>query len=498
LNDQVPFILFKDRTLYSGNLMTSLTSRKSRARLAVVVLVVTAALAAARPPNVVIILTDDQGYGDLGAYGAKDLRTPQLDQLAAEGMRFTDFYAAAAVCSASRAALLSGCYPVRVSIPGVIGANVNYGINHKEQLLPELLKKAGYATALVGKWHLGSRSELWPTHHGFDYWFGTVGSNDMGRDRPSLDARRNGLAGVELVKGTEVVEVNPNQSKLTARYTEHAIAFIEGHADEPFFLYLAHNMPHTPLFASAAFKGRSKRGLYGDVIEEIDDSVGRIIDTLKRLELDDDTLVIFFSDNGPWLIFGDHGGNAGPLAGGKKQTLEGGMRVPCIMRWPGHIKAGSTCRQLVAAMDILPTIVAATGAPKPKKEIDGIDVSALFADPASGSGRDSFFYYWDYELHAVRHGHWKLQLPHWDRQAADPEGVGNGGVRGAVRSEPRSLALFDLATDPGESTDLAAEHPKVVDELQRMVVGMREHLGDKLQRAEGTRRRNHAIAKRTQ
>ncbi len=303
--------------------------------------------AAGAKPNIVLILADDLGYGDLGCYGSDTIRTPNLDGLAQSGMRFTDFYMASSVCSASRAALLTGCYPLRVGIPGVLSANVRIGIHADEELLPELLKRNGYATAIFGKWHLGNQKTFWPLNNGFDEWLGTVGSNDMGKGKPTLALRRAGFAGVELVEQNAVIEVNPDQSQLTRRYTEKAINFIDRHTTQPFFLYVPYNMPHTPLFASQQRVGSSQRDLYGDVVEEIDWSVGQILRALEANGLAEKTIVIFTSDNGPWLIFGNHGGSAGRLRGGKKQTFEGGHRVPMIVHWPQRVPAGTRCTEPV-------------------------------------------------------------------------------------------------------------------------------------------------------
>ena len=446
-------------------------------------------------PNVVVFLADDQGYADSGCYGAKGFTTPNLDRMAAEGMRFTDFCVAASVCSASRAALLTGCYPQRVGIPGVLSANNKTGIHPDEKLLPEILKERGYATAIFGKWHLGTPPKFNPMEHGFDEWLGTVGSNDMGKGRPSLEARRQGKAGVELMDGRRLIEVNPDQSKLTARYTQRAVDFIGRNKDRPFFLYIPYNMPHTPLFASEAFRGRTRRGLYGDVIEEIDSSVGQVLRAIKQHGLDERTLVIYTSDNGPWLIFGDHGGSAGPLRGGKKQLFEGGVRVPCVMRWPQRIPPGAVCRDLVTAMDILPTVALLAGGKLSTLPIDGHDIRPLMwgCDDAKPP-TDAFYYYWQSELHAVRSGRWKLQLPHVDSQAPDPNQIGKGGSRGAVMSVRRDLALYDLTADIGERTDLAAKHPQIVKQLLSVAERARDDLGDTITKRPGRGKRQPGTA----
>jgi len=285
-----------------------------------------------RKPNFVIIFTDDQGYADVGCFGAKGFATPNLDRMAAEGTKFTDFYSAAPVCSPARAALLTGCYPRRVSIPRVLFPRDNIGLNPEEITIAELLKKRGYATACIGKWHLGHLPQFLPTSQGFDYYFGLPYSNDM--------------SPLPLIEGNQAIEHDPDQNTLTQRYTEKAVDFITKNKDRPFFLYLPHTMPHVPLGVSENFKGKSARGLYGDVIMEIDWSVGKILQTLKKLNLDEQTLVIFTSDNGPWLSKGKHGGKADPLRDGKFSTYEGGMRMPCIMRWPGKIPPAKVCSEI--------------------------------------------------------------------------------------------------------------------------------------------------------
>ncbi|MGZ0171912.1 MAG: sulfatase-like hydrolase/transferase [Planctomycetales bacterium] len=441
-------------------------------------------------PNVVLILADDLGYGDLGCYGSDTIRTPNLDRLAQSGMRFTDFHMASSVCSASRAALLTGCYPLRVGIPGVLSANVRIGIHADEELLPELLKRNGYATAIFGKWHLGNQKQFWPLKNGFNEWLGTVGSNDMGKGKPTLEARRAGKAGVELVEQDSVIEVNPEQSQLTRRYTEKAIDFIARHKTQPFFLYVPHNMPHTPLFASPQRVGKSKGGLYGDVVEEIDWSVGQILDSLKTHGLTEKTIVIFTSDNGPWLIFGNHGGSAGRLRGGKKQTFEGGHRVPMIVRWPGRVPAGTLCTEPAVAFDLLPTLAACTGCDTPRRKIDGKDISSLIFGAANARTPHEFFaYYYQDELRAIRSGNWKMQFAHTDHNAPALDAIGNEGVRGGVSTADLPMALFDLATDIAESRDVSKKHPEIVTRLSELANQIRGELGDSITKTKGRFRR---------
>ncbi len=308
------------------------------------------ASAADRLPNVVLVYADDLGYGDVSAYGATRIRTPHVDRLAAEGVRFTDFYVAQAVCSASRAALLTGAYPNRVGILGALFPTSTNGIAEGETTLAEVLKGRGYATAIYGKWHLGHLPPFLPTRHGFDDYLGLPYSNDMWPSHPE----RMKFPPLPLYSRDAVLTINPDQSQLTGEYGRRAVAFIERHRERPFFVYLAHTMPHVPIFASERFRGRSRQGLYGDVVEEIDDSVGQVLATLRRLGLERDTLVIFASDNGPWLSYGDHAGSAGPLREGKGTAFEGGVRVPFVARWPGRIPAGSVVREPAMTIDVLP------------------------------------------------------------------------------------------------------------------------------------------------
>jgi arylsulfatase A-like enzyme len=428
---------------------------------------------AERPPNVVIVLTDDLGYGDLGCYGARGLETPNLDRMAREGIRFTDFYVAQPVCSASRAALLTGCYPNRVGILGALGPADRHGLGARERTIADLLRARGYATAAYGKWHLGHRPPFLPTRHGFDDYFGLPYSNDMGPENPS-----GRFPALPLLEGEAVVATNPDQDKLTAWYTERAVKFIEKNRDRPFFLYVAHAMPHVPLHVSDRFRGKSRRGLYGDVIRELDWSVGQILDVLERAGLDRRTLVIFTSDNGPWLSYGDHAGSAGPLREGKGTTWEGGVREPCLMRWPGQIPAGAVCREPAMTIDILPTVARLAGARLPDLPIDGRDIWPLAsAQPGARSPHEAYYFFWDRHLQAVRSGRWKLHLPHAYRTLGGRPG-GSGGKPAPYTQAQTPLALFDLAEDPGETNDVAGRHPDVVQRLKALAERAREDLGD--------------------
>jgi arylsulfatase A-like enzyme len=438
-----------------------------------------------RPPNFIIILTDDQGYGDLSCYGSEEIQTPKLDRMAAEGARFTDFYVAAASCTPSRAALLTGCYPQRVGLPYVLSPGAKIGISEDEETIAEILKGRGYATGCYGKWHLGDAREFLPTRHGFDDYFGLPYSNDMWPKHPEAPAGY--YPDLPLMEGERIVEYNPDQTRLTRWYTQRAVRFIENNRDRSFFLYLPHSMPHVPLYVSDGFTGASKRGLYGDVIMEIDWSVGQILSTLRRLDLDRQTMVIFTSDNGPWLRYGDHGGSAGALREGKGTTFDGGQRVPCIMRWPGQIPAESVHREPISAMDILPTLAKLAGAELPARPIDGRDIwPVLSGRPTSGSPPPPFFFFAGWNLQAVRSGRWKLHLAHSYRSFDE---VGSGGIPKPVVVKETGQALYDLDDDVGERRDLAAEHPEVVERLLALVDRMREDLGDSATNSTGNNRR---------
>ncbi|MEJ2202709.1 MAG: sulfatase-like hydrolase/transferase [Gemmatimonadota bacterium] len=441
---------------------------------------------ARRPPNVVLVFTDDQGYGDVGAYGAVTFATPHLDRLASEGMRFTDFYASQAVCSASRASLLTGCYAERISIRGALGPRSPVGLHPDEVTIAEMLKPLGYATGAFGKWHLGDAPEFLPPHHGFDEYFGLPYSNDMWPvdydGNPVSSGSKAGYPPLPLVEGVTAVETVDDlaeQDLLTTRYTERAVAFIERHADEPFFLYLAHSMPHVPLGVSARFRGTSAQGMYGDVIQEIDASVGQLLQALDRHGLTEETLVIFTSDNGPWLNYGNHAGSTGGLREGKGTAFEGGPRVPAIMRWPGRIPTGSISGELASTLDVLPTIAAITGAALPNRPIDGVSMLPLLEGSVGRGPRSSFLYYYAGELRAVREGRWKRVFRHVTRSYVGVE-PGRDGHPGPYAFPEVPSALYDLESDPAETTDVAAEHPDVVARLDALAEDARAALGDRL------------------
>ena len=434
-------------------------------------------------PNIVVIFCDDLGYADIGPFGAEGYATPNLDRMAAEGMKFTDFYVAQAVCSASRTALLTGCYPNRVGILGALGPQSKIGIADEETTLGEVGKQAGYATAIFGKWHLGHHPQFLPTRHGFDEYFGLPYSNDMWPKHPTSK-----FPALPLIDGEKTIELNPDQTKLTTSYTERAVKFIDNNHERPFLLYVPHSMPHVPLFVSEKFAGKTKRGLFGDVISEIDWSVGEILAALKRNRVDDRTLVVFTSDNGPWLSYGDHAGSAKPLAHGKGTAWDGGQRVPCLMRWPGKIPSGTVCSEPVMTIDILPTVAKLLGVTLDStRKIDGLDISPLmFGVAGAKSPHDALYFYWGDGLHAVRSGRWKLHFPHAYRKLESP---GSGGQPGPYAQGRTELALFDLTADPGETHDVQADHPEVVARLQKKAESARAELGDELQKRQGAGRR---------
>ncbi|MDR1268718.1 MAG: sulfatase, partial [Planctomycetaceae bacterium] len=424
-------------------------------------------------PNIIVFIADDLGYADLGCYDAKEIVTPNIDRLAKEGMRFQSFYVAASVCSPSRAAFLTGCYPQRISIPAVFEADSPYGLNNEEQTLPELLKEAGYRTTLFGKWHLGDRPEFLPTRHGFDEFFGTPNSNDMWPRHP---VKRVFFPDYGLVEQEKLIEFNPDQALLTKRYTEHALAFLEKNKTKPFFLEIAYNMPHVPLHVTERFRGQSQAGLYGDACMEIDWSVGEIMAALKQHHLEENTIIIFFSDNGPWLSYGNHAGKAVPFRDGKTNSFEGGFRVPCLMRWTGKIPEGRSNLEMVSALDLLPTLCHLAGAPLPQKPIDGKNIWSVMAGiPRVKSPHDRFYYYNGWSLQGVRSGSWKLILPHQCYAVTEP---GRDGMPGKHEWQNVPMALYHLENDPKEEYDLSDQEPEVLTRLLGYIAEAREDIGD--------------------
>jgi arylsulfatase A-like enzyme len=440
--------------------------------------------AASSHPNLVIIYVDDMGYGDIEPFGSKLNRTPACNRMAAEGMKLTSFYCAP-VCTPSRAQMLTGCYAKRVSLPQVIGAVSKIGLSKDEHTIADLLKQQGYATQAIGKWHVGDQPQFLPIYRGFDHYLGLPYSNDMGgewdgqADVPPAQRKPP----VPLVRDDKVIDtmMGDKQNVLEAMYTDEALKFIHEHQAGPFFLYLAHTAVHVPLHPGKEFEGKSKNGKYGDWVEEVDWSTGRVLDTLRELKLAENTLVLFTSDNGPWLVQMDQGGIASPLRGGKGGTYEGGMREPTMVWWPGHIAAGVTCDVVTGNIDVLPTFVKLAGGTVPTdRKIDGVDISALFLGQAKESPRKVQYYFDGNQLQAVRSGEWKMAiLP--QREHNRPQG------QQEPPSKPPFPKLYNLDTDIGETTDVAKDHADVIKQLQEYVAEMDKDLGVKGNTAPGVR-----------
>ena len=447
--------------------------------LGILLVLATATFAKDRPPNFVVLFIDDMGYGDAGCFGSKDIRTPRIDRMAKEGMLFTSFYAQP-ICGPSRAALMTGCQPMRVAERGNV-KNVHPVLHSKEITIAEVLKTKDYATACFGKWDLAKHAQsgffmdLFPTRQGFDYFFGTPTSND---------------SMVNLYRNEKLIEPKTDMAPLTKRYTDEAIAFMKKNKGEPFFVYLPHTMPHTRLAATEQFKGKSKRGLYGDVIEEIDYNVGRVLDAIEEMNLTKNTYVLFTSDNGPWLIKnknlqdgrlpGDHGGSAGPLRSGKVSTFEGGVRVPTVLWGPDRVPAGRTCDKIASTLDVLPTLASLAGAQVPKdRVIDGEDVAHLFHGEFDQADTDkTFYYYLRVHLQAVRQGKWKLHLPRDAKQSGTEPFLVNRHIAPVDRIGFDKPFLVDLDEDLGETTNVASKRPEVVRRLLDLAESMRKDLGD--------------------
>lgn len=436
-------------------------------RLTTLFLLALLSASAQEKPNFIVIFADDLGYGDLGVFGSKLHRTPRLDRMAAEGRRYTDFYVSANVCTPSRASLMTGSYPRRVGLhenetrQWVLFPSNQTGLSADEITLPELLKTAGYRTAIIGKWHLGDQPEFLPTRHGFDSYFGIPYSNDMGHDSRPKPYRYPPLP---LLRDEQVVEKEPDQRFITQRYTDEALKYIEENRSEPFFLYLPHTMPHWPQYASEDFAGKSQNGAWGDAVEEIDYSVGRILDRLNELGLEERTLVLFFSDNGGAIRFGS---SNGPLRAGKGTTWEGGHRSALIARWPGRIPAGSASQALLTSMDLYPTFAAWAGVETPPdRVIDGKDIRSFFTEVDPGpSPHVAYFYYFTRHLNAVRSGRWKLFVQR------------TGRTNRRYVNQPVE-ELYDLHADVGERHNVYADHPQVVERLRGLAEQARRDLGD--------------------
>tara|TARA_R110002074_G_scaffold134789_2_gene279124 strand:- start:40 stop:1467 length:1428 start_codon:yes stop_codon:yes gene_type:complete len=441
------------------------------------------------PPNVILIFTDDQGYQDVGTFGSPNIETPHLDQMAKDGIKLTSFYSAQPICSASRAGILTGCYPNRIGIHNALGPGSPIGINASEVTIAEMLKNIGYKTAIFGKWHLGDSPKFLPTRHGFDEFFGIPYSNDMWPYHPQQGTVFN-FGPLPLYENETVLDTLTDQSQLTTQITERSVDFINRNKNNPFFLYVPHPQPHVPLFVSDKFKGKSERGLYGDVIMEIDWSVGEILAALKKNGLEDNTVVIFTSDNGPWLSYGNHAGSALPFREGKGTAWEGAQREPFIMRYPNKITPGKTIDIPVMAIDILPTIAEMTGARLPNLTIDGKSALSLLTGESQESPQEAYFFYYRInELMGVRYGKWKMYFPHTYR-TMDGQEPGKDGLPGEYRMiEMEEIELYDVTTDISETNNVAEEYPEVVDKIKVLANEMRHELGDSLLELEGTKNR---------
>ena len=459
------------------SIIRAMKTQKRHFTLATLALLLFAAgVARADKPNFILIFADDQGYGDLSCFGSKTIRTPNIDRLADEGRKFTSFMVASPVCTPSRAALLTGCYPKRVGMhQHVLFPASTKGLNPQEHTLADHLKSQGYATACFGKWHLGHHPEVLPTSNGFDTYYGIPYSNDM--NHPDNKGKpKGGPDGMDILwkdpestltkwktplfEDEKIVELPVDQRTVTRRYTQKAIDFVKAHQDEPFFVYLPHSMPHIPLYVPDDVRDPDPKNAYINTIEHIDAEVGRLLDVLDELKLADNTYVIYTTDNGPWLTFKHHGGSAGPLRDGKGTTFEGGQRVPCLMRGPG-IPAGTVCHELTGTIDVLPTIAAITGQPLPKgKRIDGMDVSGLWMGTTEESPRDEFVHYTSQgKLEGIRQGNWKLLVK-------KPRNRQNK-KQASSTPKPPQVFLFDLSKDIGEQNNLAEEHPEIVNQLRK-------------------------------
>ena len=441
------------------------------------------------PPNVILIFTDDQGYEDIGANGSPNIETPNLDQMAKDGIRLTSFYSAQPICSASRAGILTGCYPNRIGIHNALGPGSPVGINASEMTIAEMLQNTGYKTAIFGKWHLGDSPKFLPTRHGFDEFFGIPYSNDMWPYHPQQGTVFN-FGPLPLYENEKVLDTLTDQSQLTTQITERSVDFINRNKNNPFFLYVPHPQPHVPLYVSDKFKGKSKRGLYGDVIMEIDWSVGEILKALKTNGLDENTLVIFTSDNGPWLAYGNHAGSALPFREGKGTAWEGAQREPFVLRYPQEIKAGRTIDVPVMAIDILPTIAEVTGARLPNLTIDGKSAWSVFTGESNESPQEAYFFYYRVnELMGVRYGKWKMYFPHRYRTMEGQE-PGKDGLPGQYKMiDMEEIELYDVSTDLSETNNVAAQNPEVVDKIKLLANTMRQELGDSLLDLDGTNNR---------
>mgnify|MGYP001437614585 FL=1 len=446
-------------------------------------------------PNIVIIFMDDLGYGDISNFGAINYKTPNIDKMVNEGMLFTNFYSAQAVCSASRAGLLTGTYPNRIGISGALMPYSKHGLHDDEITIAEMLKEKGYATGIFGKWHLGHQKKFLPNNHGFDTYLGIPYSNDMwpvdfdgNQISDTSNWKKKTYPQLPLIQDFEKVKeikTLEDQSILTTLYTEKSVEFINENKDRPFFLYLPHSMPHVPIAVSDKFLGKSKQGLYGDLMMEIDWSVGEIIKSIESNNLSENTLIIFTSDNGPWLNFGNHAGSTGGLREGKGTSFEGGQRVPTVMMWSGVIPEGKIANQLSSTIDILPTIAHVTGGKLPEHKIDGVNIFDILKGTEK-EPRDHFYYYYgNNNLEAVRKDNWKLLLPHSSRsyKGVLPKNDGHGGPYNRIET---GLELYNLRRDPGEEYDVIKLYPEIAEEIMKLVEIARQDMGDNLTARKGS------------
>ena len=439
------------------------------------------------PPNIVFVLTDDLGFEDLSSYGSTIIHTPNLDKLASEGALLNSYYSPQAVCSASRASILTGSYPNRIGFSGALGPNSKKGINPNELLISEMLKDKGYKTAAYGKWHLGDNKKFLPTRHGFDDFYGILYSNDMW---PFHAEYPNSYPDLMLYDQETPIKVLEDQSNLTKELTLKSVEFIEKNKDNPFFLYLAHPQPHVPLFASSDFKGKSENGLYADVIQEIDYSVGAIMKALKDNNLEDNTIVIFTSDNGPWLSYGEHSGSTGIYREGKGTTWEGGQRVPCIVWYPNEIKPNTVISTPLMGIDWLPTFASITNSRLSENKIDGKNIWEVLINKTDKSPHEAlFFYYHVNSLHAVRYGYWKMYFPHRYRTLNGRKGRNDGRPIKYEYVNLEQKELYNLAQDPSETNNIYEEFSEIAKIIEKLADIKRNEIGDDLTKVNGTENR---------
>ena len=447
-----------------------------------------------KKPNIIFILTDDQGYNDLSCYGAKDIYSPNIDSLAANGAIFSSYYATNPVCSASRASIMTGCYADRIGVFNAYMPENKFGLNPNETTIAEMLKKQNYKTGIFGKWHLGDAPEFLPRKQGFDEFYGILYSNDMWPYHPQQGPVFN-FSDIFLYENETKLKVLKDQTFLTQALTERSIAFIEKNKKNPFFLFLSHPQPHVPLFVSEKFKGTSNRKLYGDVIQEIDNSVGQIIKALKERDLEENTIIIFTSDNGPWLSYGTHSGSAGIYKEGKGTSWEGGHRVPGIVYYPNEIKKNTKIEAPAMGIDWLPTIADFTKSALPDKKIDGLSLVPLLKGETEKSPHQNFFFYYNRnELHAIRHLDYKLYFPHKYRSLNGRMGRDDGLPINYDQNEINSIELYNLKEDPSETNEISNSNQKIVNKILKIGDSIRNILGDSLKDIKGSEVREIGIS----